>query len=469
MPLSHDTITALAPDQASLKAAHGQMKPRKWLLRGTRAADDLVWGEVQGSGANPYRTVFNSADHGYKCTCPSRKFPCKHVLALMWMHVDDPGAFAEAEIPDWVNDWRSRRRKTGTAPAASGDGAAPTTAGKSLTAASMPEVEKAPDPKAAARARAAAEKRAAATEAALIAAAKDLEAWIADQLRTGLSGLLDELDQRCRAIAARMVDGKAQALGGRIDEMPARIAALPGEFRADALIAELGKLVILCRAFRATPADPELRRAVATAETREALLESGDAPRASGRWEVVGERVTTRRDGLVAQETWLQSLDAGAENPFALLLDFFPVALGKRGSAFTPGEQFEATLVFYPAAHPLRAQPVERRAVEGAPLPWVLPPVEGPEGEMLDSYLAAQDAAPWSIEAPVMLPAGRLCQLGGRYWWRAETGGQALPLRAPPPRAATGLALECSVALWDGERLGLLAARSSWGRVSFDA
>ncbi|MEM9145821.1 MAG: hypothetical protein AAGC57_06445 [Pseudomonadota bacterium] len=52
----------------------------------------------------------------------------------------------------------------------------------------------------------------------------ELERWISDQLRTGLSGLLAELPDRCRAISARMVDRKAQALGSRLDELPARLA-----------------------------------------------------------------------------------------------------------------------------------------------------------------------------------------------------------------------------------------------------
>ncbi|MEM8595655.1 MAG: SWIM zinc finger family protein [Pseudomonadota bacterium] len=378
----------------------------------------------------------------------------------MWMHLDDPSAFAEAAVPDWVDDWRGRRRKTAQP-------AAPERAstGKSMAAAAVAESETPVDPKAEARARAAAEKRARETERGLLTAAADLEAWIADQLRTGLSGLLEELDQRRRAIAARMVDGKAQALGGRVDELPSRVAALPGEQRVDALIAELGKLVILCRAFRGNPADPELRRAVATAETREALLGSADAPRAGGRWEVVGERVSTRRDGLVAQATWLQSLDSAPAHPFALLLDFFPAALGKRSSAFAEGEQFEGAVVFYPAARPLRAQLVERKAIDGDPLPWPGTVAQDP----LAMYQAAQDAAPWTLDTPVVLPEGRIYRHGQMHWWQASGSGEALPLRRAPSQAAAGMTLEQTVGLWDGERLALLAARSPWGRISFDA
>ena len=108
MSLTFERIEALAPDQASLAAARKLLKPSYWptLAQG----EGLVWGECQGSGATPYRVVINEADAGYKCTCPSRKFPCKHALALMWMRADRSAAFAAATVPDWVKDRLSRRR-----------------------------------------------------------------------------------------------------------------------------------------------------------------------------------------------------------------------------------------------------------------------------------------------------------------------------------------------------------------------
>jgi hypothetical protein len=70
-----DKIEALAPDQASLAAARKLLKPAGWPT--LAAADGLAWGECQGSGATPYRVVVSEVDTGSKCTCPSRKFPCR--------------------------------------------------------------------------------------------------------------------------------------------------------------------------------------------------------------------------------------------------------------------------------------------------------------------------------------------------------------------------------------------------------
>ncbi|MGB6721585.1 MAG: SWIM zinc finger family protein, partial [Terracidiphilus sp.] len=85
--LSLEKIEAIAPDQASLSAARKLLKPGVWSGLQSDGAE-LAWGECQGSGATPYRVAISETDAGYKCTCPSRKFPCKHCLALMWMRAE---------------------------------------------------------------------------------------------------------------------------------------------------------------------------------------------------------------------------------------------------------------------------------------------------------------------------------------------------------------------------------------------
>ncbi|TGW04611.1 SWIM zinc finger family protein, partial [Mesorhizobium sp. M2D.F.Ca.ET.145.01.1.1] len=90
------TIEALAPDQASLSAASKLTKRSNWPRLEKNEALTLMWGECQGSGSNPYRVVVDTGDHGYKCTCPSRKFPCKHSLALMWIAATVPTSFTPA-------------------------------------------------------------------------------------------------------------------------------------------------------------------------------------------------------------------------------------------------------------------------------------------------------------------------------------------------------------------------------------
>lgn len=453
------SIEALAPDQASLSAASKLTKRSSWVRLERNVAQALIWGECQGSGANPYRTMADTGDQGYKCTCPSRKFPCKHSLALMWIEATAPQNFAEAETPEWVSDWVGRRRKGSTTAqprAASGD--------KNIgEAATQPEVVAPEDPAAAQRRAAQQLKRAENTRADNAAALDELDQWISDQLRLGLTGFIDAAGERCRRIAARLVDMKAAALAGRIDEIPSRLIALRGEERPEAAIRELGKLVLLAKAWRQSPDSPDLKRSISVSETRDQVLANPDAPQVTSSWEVLGEKIETRRDGLVSHSTWL--LDVKADRPrFALLLDFYPASAGRRSQAFSAGERFDARLVFYPSPAPLRALVAERLGEAREALAW---PVSDAVQDPLAGHAARQDLAPWEAESPVVLPPGAILRDDrGAAWWRAEHAGDiALPVAGDVPEPVYGIALEATAAIWNGARLELLAAQSPFGRL----
>ncbi len=456
-------IETLAPDQASLAAASKLTKRSHWGRLEKNEARALLWGECQGSGANPYRVVIDAGDQGYKCTCPSRKFPCKHSLALMLISGTTPESFAAGDVPDWVEEWLGRRRKTAAAPAGVAVGAA-----KSIGDALVP-VEAEPEDAAAIQRREAAQlKRASETRAAVIAGLLELDQWIVDQLRLGLAGFIDAASERCRRISSRLIDMKASALASRIDEIPGRLLGLRSEERPEATIRELGKLVLLAEAWRKSPDDPELQRMVMASETREQVLSKSDAIQIVSSWEVLGEQIETRRDGLVSHATWLLNLKNMAPQ-FALLQDYYPASAGRRANAFSAGERFEARLVFFPARLPLRALMIERIGSARHDGPW-------PETSIatvvdpLAAHSLHQDHTPWETDTPLLLPAGAILRDGnGAAWWQRhnDASGIALPIMGSPPEPIFGMALAATAAIWDGARLKLLAAESgSFGRLS---
>src|SRR5262249_28605998 len=308
MSLTLQRIEGLAPDQASLAAARKLLKPSGWptLAEG----EGLIWGECQGSGGTPYRVGVSEADAGYKCTCPSRKFPCKHTLALMWMRADRAASFAPAPIPEWVKDWLSRRRGTSKAASKSEDEAERTKSRPSIRLTEIPEAGANVDPKAEQRAAAARERNRLEREAAVLAGLEDLDTWLSDQVQHGMANFVAQTAQACRTIAQRLVDAKASGLAGRLDALSARLFTLPGPMRPSAAIRELGQVHLISQAYRRATQLPELlaadaKQAVGWSVTREALLSDTEALRVSAKWRVFAVLSEAQPDRLRRVETWL--------------------------------------------------------------------------------------------------------------------------------------------------------------------
>src|SRR5213082_3012500 len=79
MNLTIEQVTALAPDASSAAAAKKLATPAAWRGLGQSAA--ALWGECQGTALYQVRVAL--ADLTAKCSCPSRKLPCKHSLGLL--------------------------------------------------------------------------------------------------------------------------------------------------------------------------------------------------------------------------------------------------------------------------------------------------------------------------------------------------------------------------------------------------
>src|SRR5215213_6938743 len=105
MQVTADQILALAPDASSAAAGRKLASTKGWQGLGRRPA--ALWGECQGSAL--YQVRVDLSDLTAKCSCPSRKFPCKHALGLLLLAATTPAALTGSEPPDWVSDWLGRR------------------------------------------------------------------------------------------------------------------------------------------------------------------------------------------------------------------------------------------------------------------------------------------------------------------------------------------------------------------------
>src|SRR5262245_66244673 len=119
-------VVDLAPDDASVTAARRLTNPAIWSETGS--TDILVWGKCQGSGRTPYQVSVDLTGPAFRCSCPSRKFPCKHGLALLLLWVDGSGSVADVEqASGFAAEWAAERaaRDTARAAAATAPGTRP--------------------------------------------------------------------------------------------------------------------------------------------------------------------------------------------------------------------------------------------------------------------------------------------------------------------------------------------------------
>lgn len=465
--ISLEKIEAIAPDQASLVAARKLVKPSRWSGLSCDNAG-LVWGECQGSGASPYRVVISEIDAGYKCTCPSRKFPCKHNLALMWMRAEGKVQFQMAQTPEWVLGWVRRRRPTGTQSAAEGEEAPKP---KSLIQATTEQIEEV-DPKAEDRAAAARDRSRREREEAVLAGLDDLDRWLVDQVDAGIAVFPQHAGKSCRAIAQRLVDAKASGLASALDNLPNRIYGLAEHLRATAALEQLGRLHLLAGAYRRQEVlNAELRadarREIGWTQSRESLLSEEGALCLSGSWRVVGTVSEVQPDRLRRLETWLWREASADGTRAAVLIDFAPVASGQTRGAYRTGERVGATLVFYPSVRPLRALIREI----SSPAQDCDMPLSSPETDLagaLAEYEAALCAVPWISIWPLRFRDGRVRRNGENiFLCSADDDGIALPvLPSQATMASPLLAIDRidGFGLWDGYSLRLCFAQTPLGQ-----
>ena len=101
--MTQEKILSFSPDEANSKNALALADRAKWEHVGAFDGDEgeVVWGEIKGSSGETYHTRVGVDDFNFRCSCPSRKRPCKHALALGILRANDASVFKDAP-PAWV-------------------------------------------------------------------------------------------------------------------------------------------------------------------------------------------------------------------------------------------------------------------------------------------------------------------------------------------------------------------------------
>jgi hypothetical protein len=445
--LSREQVLGLAPDAAAAKAASGQAVGSRWTGLGhdQRAA----WGECQGSGASPYRCQAALADWATRCSCPSRKVPCKHALGLLLLLAD--GVVPDASCPDWVAEWlagRASRQVAGSADRADEQGRA---------VLANPQAR---------------QHRAASRDRKVDGGVDELRRWIADISRGGLAAAQAQPWTWWDQMARRMIDAQARGLAGYVRRL-AEIAAAGGH-RADwpeRMLDQLGALHLLCEAWTRRDTLPAatvqaLRTRIGYTQTVSDVAETGE--RLTDVWAVLGQRQDD--DGqLKSLRQWLYGEGTGAVVTYlAFAVSGQPLAPG-----LPPGMRTAATVVLYPGSRPQRVL-IEEREDVGRPLGRLPGPATWDQAlSRVADVLAVDpwaDVLPLSVRGVTIIPpaAGPGGQGPGAPWLLRDSESCVMPVLSGPEVRWSLLALSGGRPIdvageWDGFGFRPQAAATAGG------
>lgn len=104
-------VDAAAPNADAAKNGRGLVLKKKFTKMHIADDQTILFGDCQGSGSKPYQCSCDFIRPGaptYRCNCPSRQFPCKHSIGLMYAYVQNAKGFSVASVPE---DLQAKREK----------------------------------------------------------------------------------------------------------------------------------------------------------------------------------------------------------------------------------------------------------------------------------------------------------------------------------------------------------------------
>ncbi len=323
MQLTEEQILTLAPDEASKKAGKDLANAAKWVTKGVN--QQALWGECQGSGSKPYQTQIDVLDMAFKCSCPSRKFPCKHGLGLLLLHTRQKQLFIDSAAPQWVTDWLEKRTEKQEKKAAKEDKP-------------VDEVAQA--------------KRQQARSLKVSDGVEELRLWVKDIVRNGIIAMPEKGFTFFENMAKRMIDAQAPGLANMVRTLGDTNFFVEGW--QTTFLKQLLHIYIVTEGFRnSSQINDALQQDVKTwigfTQNQDELKEQEGT---TDTWMVLAKQLF-EQDNITTERYWLYGVNT---KQYALVLQFIVRgALAANHLNITAGQFIQAALVYYPGSMPLRA------------------------------------------------------------------------------------------------------------------
>ncbi|MEZ4826151.1 MAG: SWIM zinc finger family protein [Bacteroidia bacterium] len=323
MQINQEQILKLAPDESSKKAGQQLAVSAKWVVKCMH--EKALWGECQGSGSTPYKTIIDLQNLAFKCSCPSRKFPCKHGLGLFLLFCNQQNVFTAKESLDpHVAEWINKREAKSESQ-------------------NQPKEEKPIDKKAQ-------QKRVDAREKKVDAGIEELSIWLKDVVRMGIAHVPQNPYQFSKNIIARMIDAQASGLAGWLKKITDINFYQEGwQLETTRLLANI---YFLGESYKNKNSldenwQKELDIQIGWTISKEEVLTQ---PAVSDQWMVVSKTIESENN-LTTEKIYVYGTNS---NRIGLLLNFYAANQIPK-QLFASGSMFSGELCFYPGVIPLRA------------------------------------------------------------------------------------------------------------------
>jgi hypothetical protein len=406
--ISADDVLALAPDDAAARAARTTAAPTSWSAAGH---DDVgAWGRYVATAAEPYEVAVDLRGPAFRCSCPSRKVPCKHALGLLLLVAT--GAVPESRRLVFAHRWFVEQGERAAAAAARrarrGGGDEDTSPAPQDRRRDGRGTGDGPPPN----------RRPIERAARVRAGLDELDRWLADRVRAGLAAPELADPTTWHRVAARLVDAQCGGLANRVLRVAGRVGS--GDRWHEQVLAELAMLHALAVAGRRAGELDEgladaVRGAVGYTVARDDVLAGVPA---TDTWKVAG-RSEAEENRVVVRRTWLW---AASGQRWALVLSF--AAFGESlPDDLPPGTECVADLHWYPARLALRALV---GTVHADPTVDPVGPQPATIADALDSVGRMIAAEPWLERAPMCVRASVAPVPGGRWVLTDESGAIGL-------------------------------------------
>jgi hypothetical protein len=346
--------------------------------------EELIWGELKGSGNEPYQVSFSIAQLKGKCTCSSRQRPCKHIVALLLRYVNQAQPIKADPAPPWLQTLLKQQQKVVEKAKQS---AVPAS---SISSAS-------PEGEAPSSGQTKVDKRQQERQGLANTGIALLERWLEDGLRQGLLSMSQRDESFWADLIKRLIDCQLGGLANMVHDIATDCS---GQIRFAVWLGKLARLHLLIRAYRQlhrlTPQQQEgVWSYLGRIYRKEEVVQRGAIR--SGLWQWIGtSQSVNTRTGVTTRRYWL----LGSDGRIATHDEHFHRFQSQQSDPWQPlaNQAFEAHYVDYPALYPTRVLLLYRQIRSGS---WEPAGYAG-ISELLQAYASALKQDPWLRQFPAV-------------------------------------------------------------------